>query len=250
MTSTATLYEACLPVSSPAAAEPMRSPTGKRTPGWDLTWSAPKSVSVLYGLGNDTTSREVVAAHEAAVAEGLSYLNRWALVSRRRLDGEITAVEGRGMIVAGFRHRTIASHGPTAPHPRSRREPVERADGTWGAIDSRILFRHAKTAGYVYQAVLRAELTRRLGVEWGTVTKGVAEATIVPEEMRALFSTRRREIEAELDARGATSIKASRVAALRTRDAKGETAGTDVLRAARWQQRCDRGGPRRVRPRR
>lgn len=217
----------------PGTPEPTRSATGKRTPGWDLTWSAPKSVSVLYGLGNDHTSRQVVAAHEAAIAEGMQYLNRWALVSRRRIDGEVTAVDGRGMIVAGFRHRTSRAMDPQLHTHSLIPNLVQRTDGTWGAIDSRILFRHAKTAGYVYQAVLRAELTRRLGVEWGTVTRGVAEASIVPEAMRALFSTRRREIEAELDARGASSIKASRVAALRTRHAKGETTGSDVLRA-RW----------------
>ena len=218
----------------PGTAEPTRTATGKRTPGWDLTWSAPKSVSVLYGLGNEHTSRQIVAAHEAAIAEGMQYLNRWALVSRRRINGEITAVDGRGMIVAGFRHRTSRAMDPQLHTHSVIANLVQRADGTWGAIDSRILFRHAKTAGYVYQAVLRAELTRRLGVEWGTVAKGVAEASIVPEQMRALFSTRRREIEAELDARGATSIKASRVAALRTRDAKGDTTGSDALRA-RWR---------------
>ena len=36
-----------------ARATSRRSPTANRTPGWDLTWSAPKSVSVLYGLTDD-----------------------------------------------------------------------------------------------------------------------------------------------------------------------------------------------------
>ena len=99
-----------------------------------------------------------------------------------------------------------------------------------------MFYRHAKTAGYVYQAVLRAELTARLGVEWGPVTKGFAEATAVPAAITALFSTRRKEIEAELDARGASSIKAARTAALRTRNTKTDAAGTDVLRET-WRHK-------------
>jgi conjugative relaxase-like TrwC/TraI family protein len=61
----------------------------KRVPGWDLTFSAPKSVSVLYALGGDGTAKEVVAAHQEAVAAGLAYLERHATVSRRRVNGEI-----------------------------------------------------------------------------------------------------------------------------------------------------------------
>lgn len=214
----------------PGSETPLGRPGSNRTPGWDLTWSAPKSVSVLFGLCDNDTSREVTAAHDAAVVAGMEYLTRWALSSRRRIDGEVTHVEGRGMIAAGFRHRTSRALDPQLHTHALVANAVERADGTWGAIDSRTLFRHAKTAGFVYQAVLRSELTRRIGAEWGEVRNGVAEASVVPERARELFSTRRREIEAELDARGASSMMASRVAALRTRTAKGEIADSNVLR--------------------
>ncbi|HEX7131685.1 MAG TPA: MobF family relaxase, partial [Iamia sp.] len=49
-----------------------------RVPGWDLCFSAPKSVSVLYALGGDEVSSEVTEAHRAAVAAGLDYLERHA----------------------------------------------------------------------------------------------------------------------------------------------------------------------------
>ena len=161
----------------PGAETSKRSPTGNRTPGWDLTWSAPKSVSVLYGLTDDDTSRQVVAAHDAAVGEAMKYLDRWAVVSRRRIDGEVTGVETQGTLAAAFRHRTSRNMDPQLHTHTLVPNAVERADGTWGAIDSRVFYRHAKTAGYVYQAVLRAELTATLGVEWGAVTKGFAEVT-------------------------------------------------------------------------
>jgi conjugative relaxase-like TrwC/TraI family protein len=221
----------------PGAASKLGGVRGNRTPGWDLTWSAPKSVSVLYGLTDTDTARQVVAAHDAAVAEGLVYLDRWGVVSRRTVDGQIEGVATRGMVVAGFRHRTSRAMDPQLHSHALVANAVERADGTWGAIDSRVFYRHAKTAGHVYQAVLRAELTNRLGVEWGPVTNGFAEATVVPAAINDLFSTRRKEIEAELDARGATSARAAQVAAHRTRAAKGDTAGIDVLRAS-WRMKA------------
>ena len=215
----------------PGSESPLGRPGANRTPGWDLTWSAPKSVSVLYGLADDATSSEVTAGHDAAVAAGVEYLNRWGLTSRRRIDGVVTHVEGRGMIAAGFRHRTSRALDPQLHTHSLVANAVERADGTWGAIDSRTLYRHAKTAGFVYQAVLRSELTRRLGVEWGDVRNGVAEATVVPDKVREMFSTRRREIEADMGQRGYVTARAAQAAAYSTRAVKGEIADTNVLRA-------------------
>lgn len=218
----------------PGAESKLGGVRANRTPGWDLTWSAPKSVSVLYGLADQETSRRVVEAHDHAVTEALKYLDRWAVVSRRTVDGEVQGVETRGMVVAGFRHRTSRNMDPQLHTHALVPNAVERSDGTWGAIDSRVFYRHAKTAGYVYQAVLRAGLTNSLRVEWGAIANGFAEVTAVPEAVNDLFSSRRKEIEAELDARGASSIKASRTAALRTRTTKQHAAGSDVLRAS-WR---------------
>lgn len=92
-------------------------PGRTRTPGWDLTFSAPKSVSVLYGLGGVTVAEQVVAAHETAVTEALGWLEDHATVSRRRIGGQITTVAGEGLVVAAFRHRQ-PPRGPAAPHPR------------------------------------------------------------------------------------------------------------------------------------
>jgi conjugative relaxase-like TrwC/TraI family protein len=208
----------------------------RRTPGWDLTFSAPKSVSVLHGLAEADIAGQVVAAHEAAVDEGLAYLERWALASRRRQDGEIAVEPGKGMIVAGFRHPTSRAGDPQLHTHALMANAVQRADGTWGAIDSRIIYRQARTAGFVYQAVLRSQLSERLGVRWAPVDRrGIAELEDVPARARTLFSKRRRQIEAALDDRGASGRNAAQIAALRTRAAKGDTASSDVLRT-RWRR--------------
>src|SRR3712207_4122079 len=78
---------------------------------------------------------------------------------------------------------------------------------------------HSLTAGYLYQAQLRHELTRRLGLSWGPVVNGCADLNIVPAPVREAFSTRRREIEEVLEANGWSSARAAQIATLRTRNA-------------------------------
>jgi conjugative relaxase-like TrwC/TraI family protein len=70
-------------------------------------------------------------------------------------------------------------------------------DGSWRALHGRPLFEEAKTAGMLYQAALRADLTRRLGVAWGPVSEhGQAELAGMPRQLLARFSTRATEVEA------------------------------------------------------
>jgi hypothetical protein len=64
-------------------------------------------------------------------------------------------------------------------------------DGVWRTLDSRKLFAHAKTAGILYQAQLRFELTRRLGVAWQPVVNGHADIDGVDRQLIETFSQRR-----------------------------------------------------------
>ncbi|MDE0803661.1 MAG: relaxase domain-containing protein [Acidimicrobiales bacterium] len=212
------------------------------TPGWDLTFSAPKSVSILYGLGGIDVAEQVVAAHEAAVAEAVGWLEAHATVSRRRIGGEITTVAGEGLVIAAFRHRTSRLGDPQLHTHALAANVVERNDGSWGALDSRPMFRHGRTAGYLYQAVLRSELTARLGVGWTTVDKGVAEIAGTRPELRALFSKRRAQIEAAMAEAGEVpSRRAAQVAAYQTRPDK-TVVDTDTSLYARWEREALEAG--------
>ena len=102
-------------------------------------------------------------------------------------------------------------------------------------------FWQARTAGYLYKAQLRHELTASLGVAWGPVHKGAAEIIGIPAELCALFSTRRHEIQDELDARGEHSPRAARVAALETRQAKDYGVDIGALRD-RWHDQALEAG--------
>ena len=200
-----------------------------RVPGFDLTFSAPKSVSVLFGLGDPDTVRAVRAAHDRSVDAALGWLEREACVSRRGIDG-VEQIPGDGFAAAGFVHRTSRAGDPQL-HTHVLVANLTRCDdGRWRTLHGGPVFWQARTAGYLYKAQLRHELTARLGVVWGPVHKGAAEIIGVPAELCALFSTRRREIQDELDARGEHSSRAARVAALETRQAKDYGVDIGALR--------------------
>lgn len=82
-----------------------------RLPGFDLTFSAPKSVSLLFALSDEKLSLAVRRAHDAAVAQALGYLEREAGEVRRGKDG-IDRLPGGGFVAAAFRHRTSRAGDP------------------------------------------------------------------------------------------------------------------------------------------
>jgi conjugative relaxase-like TrwC/TraI family protein len=94
---------------------------------------------------------------------------------------------------------------------------VLAADGKWRTIDATGLYDHAKTAGYIYSAQLRHELTARLGVGWGDIENGLADIDGINPELITAFSKRREQIEAKLAEWGLTSAKAAQVSTLETR---------------------------------
>lgn len=113
-------------------------------------------------------------------------------------------------------------------------------DGRWTALDARHLYRHAKTAGYLYQAVLRHELTKRIGVEWQPAQCGAADVRGVPRDVVEHFSQRRAEIMQHTVEHGGRSAAAAQVAALETRRAK-QGVPVDRLREL-WRSRAAEHG--------
>ena len=92
-------------------------------------------------------------------------------------------------------------------------------------------WRQAKAAGYVYQAALRADVTRELGLEWQPVHNGYADLAGIERPVIEHFSQRRAEIVAAMAERGVSSAAAAEVAAYRTRDAKDYGVDPDTQRA-------------------
>jgi len=187
----------------------------------DLTFSAPKSVSVLAAAGSNDLTRVLVDAHNDAVTAALAYLDDSAVFVRRGHDG--TTVEaGEGLIAAAYLHRMSRSLDPQLHTHVVAANLTRGPDGRFTALHGAPLYRAAKTAGYLYQSHLRATISERLGLEWGEVRKGAAELAGVPAEILAEFSKRRQEMlrAAELGGISLDTKAGGEAAALATRERK------------------------------
>ena len=223
----------------PASREQLGHAQGgrERLPGYDLTFRAPKSVSLLFALGEGEVARDVKVAHEAAVRAALGYLEREAAFGRRRREGGMVPVRGDGFVAAAFQHRTSRAGDPLLHHHVLVANLVRDGQGRWGALDGRLIYTHAKTAGYLYQAELRAQLSRRLGVSWTPVMRGTAEVKGIPAGVIRAFSRRRSQILTRMAERGESSARAAQVATLDTRRAKDHEVHPEGL-LPEWRARA------------
>jgi conjugative relaxase-like TrwC/TraI family protein len=210
-----------------------------RRPGYDVVFSAPKSVSVLYGLADLQVANQVRDAHSHAISQAMAYLELFVARGARgkHHDGQhAVRVATDGLTATAFEHRASRADDPQLHTHVVIANLLRRPDGHWSAIDSAALYGHQLTAGYIYQAVLRGELTRRLGVDWTPVRRGLAEIHDIPKALCRVFSQRRQAIESLLVARGEAGMDAARRACLDTRPAKPHT--PETTQRERWHARA------------
>jgi conjugative relaxase-like TrwC/TraI family protein len=179
----------------PADGSVLRSMTKASTvAAVDLTFSAPKSVSVLFAVAGGDVSEALVQAHERAVASAVSYLEREACRTRRG-HGGMERVSGEGFVAAAYRHR-LSRAGDPQLHTHVVVANLTRADGRFTALDAHTLYEHKSAAGALYRAALRAEVRERLPwASWQRVGRGLFEIDGVPDDVLRHFSQRRAEIE-------------------------------------------------------
>jgi conjugative relaxase-like TrwC/TraI family protein len=207
-----------------------------RIPGFDATFCAPKSVSLLFALGDPETSNQVRNAHDSAVRAAFGVLQSQAR-GRRDRDG-VRLVEGQGLIGAAYRHRTSRAAEPHLhTHVVIANLVYAPEDRRWSALDARPLYQWCKPVGCLYHAQLRYELTRRVGVGWSPVTNGLAEMQGFSRRLLRAFSTRRQQIETRLAATGRSGAKAAQAAAYTTRRPKDDTIDSTELLAA-WRAKA------------
>ena len=212
-----------------------------RLSGLDFTLSAPKSVTVLWALGSPEVSAAVRSAHESAVAAAVQYMERACAVGLRGHHGRgHRYVMTDGLIGVAFEHRTSREDDPQLHTHVVVANLLRGVDGKWSAVNTREAFRHARTGGFVYQAVLRGELSTRLGVRWGPVRNGQADIDGVPAGLLALFSKRRAAITAQLEAVGRDDPAAARAATLATRPDKRQ--GEPVSLSQQWRSEAAAAG--------
>ncbi|MGY6709031.1 MAG: MobF family relaxase [Rhizobiaceae bacterium] len=217
-----------------------------RVPGYDVTFSAPKSVSVLWGLVDVPLRQEIESAQAKAVKAAIALLERNAAWSRRGHGG--TRSEKVKLSVAAFQHGearpAVHEDGSIFADPQLHTHAVilnlaQREDGTIGTLDGRRLFAWKMAAGAAYHLELASQF-QALGLTICDIGKnGTFEIEGVDVDISRYFSARRGEVEALLDEAGAASATAPALAATiakTSRSAKSTSAGAD--RHVQWRERA------------
>ena len=159
--------------------------------GFDLTFCAPKSVSLIRAVkADDVADKAVLNAHTTAISEAMEYLAAHAGYTRvhNPVTGEKDLVRLPGLVAIAYQHETSRAGDPHLHTHVIVPNRQARHDGQLVSIDGTSLYHEARAAGVIYQATLRRELHRSLGVEWNVAdpATGMAEiAGITPETITA-----------------------------------------------------------------
>lgn len=189
-------------------------------PGWDVTLSAPKSVSIMAEVAGD---RRLIAAHGAAVKTALAHVESHMAATRIRDGGAVNREATGNLVVASFQHGTSRAQDPQLHTHNVILNATKGEDGTWRSLEPRAIYQLQKQIGAIYRQELALKV-RELGYEIEVGKGSMFEIKGVSPEVMAAFSTRSAEIEAALGERGTSRDDASaaekQVAALDTRQAK------------------------------
>ncbi len=175
----------------PASGRTLRTGRGERSvAGYDLTFCAPKSVSVLHLLAPGEIADAAGTGHRRAVADALDYLGREGIGVRRSRHGHVSFLPTTGPVAGEFLHRTSRALDPHLHTHVVVANVAEGVDGMWSGVDSRRLFAHLGTAQALYHARLRLELGDRMGAAWELHPSGLADVVGVDPGLCRLFSQR------------------------------------------------------------
>jgi conjugative relaxase-like TrwC/TraI family protein len=204
---------------------------------FDLSFCAPKSVSLLHALSPPEVAVEVRAAHVHAVDAALDYVERRAVAVRRPTSGALVPVAADAVATAGFVHRVSRALDPHLHSHVVMANLGRGPEGSFTALDGRGLYAHTPAAGALYHAQLRHELTTRLGVAWEPLRNGRADIAGIGGEARGAFSQRAAAIAEHLSQRGLASPRARVIAAHATRPERDTYRSADDLRPS-WEWRA------------
>ena len=218
----------------------VRNGEREHRPGWDVTFSAPKSVSIMAEVAGD---RRLVDAHDKAVRTALGYLERHGAATRVRSGGQVRTVETGRLAAATFRHNTSRAQDPQLHTHAVILNATQDKEGAWRSIESLSFFRIYKDAGAVYRQAL-AQGARELGYALEEGRGSMFELAAVPDAAIREFSARGNQVEAALAERGKTRADASAAekatVTLATREAKQDVPRDRLVPA--WRGKADAAG--------
>jgi conjugative relaxase-like TrwC/TraI family protein len=200
--------EDCAAETTRIEAEETAAGTRQAVAGFDLTFSVPKSVSVLWGAADAATQERIAQAHHDAVADVLDYFEREIAATRTGVsdrDGAVAQVDVAGVAAVAYDHYDSRAGDPQLhTHLVVSNKVLTVWDQRWRSLDSRPVHASVTALSAHYNAVLADRLSRDLGVEWEFRERGADrnpqwEISGVGDGLLSEFSSRSREIELEKD---------------------------------------------------
>lgn len=198
----------------------------ERRAGWDLTFSAPKSVSTLWAACDDELHDAIAEAHSEAVDKAMDYLQRDGGIAGRRGKGGLE-LEISKLVASKFGHGTSREQDPQLHTHSFVMNLAQRQDGSWGAIQSFEIMKRKMATGAIYRAHLASEM-QKLGFGIEQKAKGLFEVTGVDENLQKHWSKRRQQVKEAMAEHGGISSKSAEAAALSTRSKKEEIDQTEL----------------------
>ena len=173
-------------------------PDPKHRAGWDMTFSAPKSVSILALVGGD---KRLVDAHRQANMSAMKYAEKnFGMTRVRQGDGTIQSVRTGNLVFATTEHQTSRAGDPQLhSHNIVANKTWDAATSTWRAVESSNIYQHQKMLGLVYRAEL-AKNVMALGYDVMKDSKdGTFEIAGIDRKAVEMFSKRHMDIEARIE---------------------------------------------------
>ena len=215
----------------------METTTKKRRLGYDLTFSAPKSVSILALIGKD---ERVLNAHRKAVDATLKYIEEHYAATRVKREGE-TSIENTGnLLLAKFEHIETRELDPGLHTHSTIMNATYRSDQKWRTLHFDEVYDDKKLLDAIYIGQLVQYLMQSGYEITQTSEKATFELKGFAEHLIKNFSKRRQQIEAELEKKGLSGGKAAQIANFNTRKDKQKIDLKEL--EARWVaelQQCD-----------
>jgi conjugative relaxase-like TrwC/TraI family protein len=200
-----------------------------RRPGYDLTFSAPKSVSVMAYVAGDKRILGPDGAQTKAVQQTMAWIEKNLAETRITKDGKTETVKTGNLVYALFQHDTSRALDPQAHDHAIVANMTKGPDGKFHALHADRIWSNNSVIGSIYHAFLRAEL-EKLGYKTELTGKhGTFEIVGVPKDVLEEYSQRRADIIATAEKLGIKSMQGLRDVTARTRDPKLKVDDRDGL---------------------
>ena len=175
-------------------------------PGYDLTFSVPKSVSIWWALADRETQKQIDMLIDRAARQTLAYVQDELMLGRRGIGG--LHQERAGLVVGMFHHYDNRNGDPQRHVHCTVLTPCLRSDGSWASINGAKLRDWTRTLGPMFRCQLATELRELFGVSLtnearvGGKCAAPFELKDIPHELVKHWSSRREEIRQELARNG------------------------------------------------